>query len=202
MNSPTEDTRVPQSAGETTREAEWDRILSASARADAARVPAPTLATPSDVRGLDAEPRWWRPGWRDGLRHVGWRWIFLLPSVLFGLVWLPPLRPLRLALLAAGIQLVGLMVTIALSLAGYVVRRAARARTEPFCIFCGYDLSGLPDGYRCPECGRPYSWRLIAEYRRDPEWFIARYRALRHLPPAPQPFDAGPGPRRRRRDGT
>ena len=54
-----------------------------------------------------------------------------------------------------------------ISLAGYGLRRAAQARREPFCIFCGYNLTGLPDHYRCPECGRPYTWQMIEEYRAD-----------------------------------
>ena len=83
----------------------------------------------------------------------------------------------------------------------YVFRRAAKARREPFCIFCGYNLTGLPDRYRCPECGRPYTWQLIAEYRRDPAWFRERWRLHRELPPADAPFEAGPV-QRRRKDGT
>ena len=42
---------------------------------------------------------------------------------------------------------------------------------EPFCIHCGYDLTGLPDHHTCPECGRPYTFATINEYRRDPHWF-------------------------------
>jgi len=91
---------------------------------------------------------------------------------------------------------------LAITLTGYVIRRAVRARREPFCIHCGYNLSGLPDNYRCPECGRPYTWRLIAEYRRDPRWFIERYKARQKLPPAGPTLPAGPSAKPRRRDGT
>lgn len=183
-------------------DSEWARILAEAGSSEAAGLPPPNVATPSDVRVAAEEIEWWRPGWRDGWRFVGWRWVFLLPSGLLLLALLPPARAFRPAVLAVGAKLALLMAAVALTLAAFVVRRAAQARKEPFCIFCGYNLTGLPDRYRCPECGRPYTWRLVAEYRRDPEWFIQRYRALRQLPPAGRPFEAGPVRRKRRRDGT
>ena len=91
--------------------------------------------------------------------------------------------------------------TISLSL--YLIRNAVRSRHEPFCIFCGYNLKGLPDNYRCPECGRHYTFKMIDEYRSDPAWFIQRWRARQQLPPSDQPFDVpADAPRRRSRDGT
>jgi len=137
--------------------------------------------------------------------HVGWRWVFLTPAVglvLMGAayVFYPPFRP---AILILGAKLLVFVVAVALSLAGYVIRRAANVRREPFCIHCGYNLTGLPDHYRCPECGRPYSWRVIAEYRRDPQWFIERWHAQHALPPPSAPFAARRSRRRgRTRDGT
>ncbi len=185
-------------------EAEWLRLLEQSQRPlDEAR-PTAVLATPSQLSPTVHEDiRWWRPGWEDMRRYVGWRWVFLSPALLLLLCAIPAWRwpSVFNPFVLVGAKLAVFMGAVALTLAGYVVRRAARARREPFCIFCGYNLSGLPDHYRCPECGRPYTWRIIAEYRRDPEWFIERYRALRRLPPLAAPFDAGPV-RRRRRDGT
>jgi len=183
---------------------EWERVLSESQRPLDAGLPPDALATPAHVhRELGDEVRWWRPSWQDGWRYVGWRWILLAPAVLLLALVIPsfgwPTLFSTLFILEAKLLL--LVVAIALSLVGYVIRRAALARREPFCIFCGYNLSGLPDNHRCPECGRPYTWRLIGEYRRDPQWFIDRYRAHRRLPPADQPFAAGPV-RRKRRDGT
>ena len=191
-----------ESADAPSLESEWTRLLSDAGFAEARDLPPAVVATPQEVhRTVGDDVRWWRPGWRDGYQFVGWRWIFLLPSVFLLVLLIPPLNRLALPLIAVQLKLAVLMVAVALTLAGYVFRRAARARTEPFCIFCGYSLTGLPDRYRCPECGRPYTWRLIAEYRRDPQWFIERYRALRALPPAASPFEAGER-RRKSRDGT
>ncbi len=184
-------------------ESEWAWVLDQTDET-AARPPS-VVATPASVRpgGPDAEIRWWRPGWVDAWRHVGWRWVFLLPALGLLLLAVPALRwpSLWNVFIILELKLLIFVTAIALTLAGYVVRRAARARREPFCIFCGYNLTGLPDHYRCPECGRPYTWRLIAEYRRDPQWFIERYAAARRLPPADVPFDAG-AVRRPSRDGT
>jgi hypothetical protein len=105
--------------------------------------------------------------------------------------------------LAAGVAKMGLLlIAAAISVVGYVLNRAVRARREPFCIFCGYNLTGLPDHYRCPECGRPYTWSEIEEYRQDPQWFIERWKARQSLPPADVPLAAKPSRRPRSRDGT
>lgn len=171
-----------------------------------AQIPPDMSATPADVRVRpDEEICWWRPGWEDVARHVGWRWVLLSPAI--GLVllyvgtWYVPLP--RGVMWMLEIKLLVFVVAIAFSLAGFVVRRIIRARREPFCIYCGYNLTSLPDNYRCPECGRPYTWALIAEYRRDPQWFIERWRQRHDLPPVQAPFAAGTTQRsKRRRDGT
>jgi hypothetical protein len=170
-----------------------------------AQVPETPAGTPSDVPPQpQGEIIWWKPDWQDAVRHLGYRWIYLLPAVLLllmaaGAVFLRGFRDIFLVL---GIKLFLVVVAIAASLAGHVFRCAAKARKEPFCIHCGYNLTGLPDDYRCPECGRPYTWRAIEEYRRDPQWFIERYYLQQRLPPPATPFAAGPGRRRRSRDGT
>lgn len=167
-------------------------------------LPSEPLGTPTDipVPPEDGMP-WWRPGWRDIIPHIGYRWVFLLPAVLvvalFLASWIfPGLRSLFFIL---GFKLLLIVIAIAVSLAGYFIRVATRVRTEPFCIHCGYNLTGLPDHYRCPECGRRYTWQAINEYRRDPQWFIERYYLQRKLPPPPAPFTTGKL-RRRSRDGT
>ena len=83
-----------------------------------------------------------------------------------------------------------------------MLRTAVRQRPDPFCIHCGYSLTGLPDGHRCPECGRTFSFRVIEEYRRDSHWFIQRYKMRHDLPVAEVPFAAGEVRRARSRDGT
>ena len=173
------------------------------------QMPPSVVASPSDLRvNPDERLTWWTPGWHDVAEHVGYRWIFLLPALgllllLAAGVFMPGLRGVVLIL---EFKLFIAVAAIGVSLAGYVIRRAVKARREPFCIHCGYNLSGLPDNYRCPECGRPYTWRLIAEYRRDPRWFIERYKAHQKLPPRQAGFPAGPAPRSRpkrpSRDGT
>ena len=122
------------------------------------QLPPTILATPSHVSPLSGEEiRWWRPRWQDAWRHVGYRWIFLLPAVAL-LIWLALaiLSPaLFEVLIVLGIKLGIFMVAVALTLGGYVLRRAAQARREPFCIYCGYSLNGLTEP-RCPECGQAF----------------------------------------------
>jgi len=167
------------------------------------------LASPDPIvpRGTEGDEliRWWRPGWGELVRHVGYRWVFLVPAVVLLVLGLASLffTPVAGSLALLGVKMIGIGVAVAVSLAAYVIRVAVQARTEPFCIFCGYDLTGLPDHYRCPECGRQYTWELIAEYRRDPQSFIHRWKALRKLPESYPPFAAGAVPRRHRaKDGT
>lgn len=159
-----------------------------------ARLPPSIVATPSELRaGPDDEIRWWRPSWQDAVQFVGWRWMFLAPAgvllaMLLGAIFF---QRWRLALVIVGAKLLVFTGAVAVSLAAWVFRRAAQARKEPFCIHCGYNLTGLPDNYRCPECGRPYNWRVIEEYRRDPQWFIERWKMHRELPNSSAPFEAG-----------
>lgn len=171
-----------------------------------ARVPSPIEATPSHLNlGRDENPTWWTPGWDDVHQFVGWRWILLLPAVacvlvLFGGWYYPMFRAIAVFM---GIKLGLLALAIAVSLAGYVTRMALRAGTEPFCIFCGYNLSGLPDHHRCPECGRSYSHAVIAEYRKDPHWFVERWKLSHSIPTPNAPFESGQVVRKHRaRDGT
>jgi predicted RNA-binding Zn-ribbon protein involved in translation (DUF1610 family) len=167
-------------------------------------LPPNIVATPSEVRqSAGEEISWWQPGWHDSVQYVGWRWLFLAPAIvllamLVGAFFFPPLR---FILLIFGAKLLIFIGAVAMSLAAWVSRLAARARKEPFCIHCGYSLIGLPDNYRCPECGRPHTWRVIEEYRRDPLWFKKRYEMQRDLPAADVPFEAG-AVRRKPRDGT
>lgn len=186
-------------------------ISSMSAYGDESRpleeqMPPPVAATPEDVTQTSGEEiRWWRPGWQDVVHHVGWRWILLSPAIGLALIyaasWYLPIS--RNLMWMLQFKILVFEAGIAISLAAYVVRKIIRARQEPFCIFCGYDLSTLPKSYRCPECGRPYTWDLIAEYRRDPQWFIERWRLRNNIPTAQPPFAAGAIPRKNRnRDGT
>ncbi len=169
------------------------------------QIPPAVIASPGEVRAAPEDIVWWRPSWQDAVEFVGWRWLFLAPAVVLLLLLAGAIffQRWRVVLFILGVKLLGIVAAIAFSLAGYVVKRAARARTEPFCIHCGYCLTGLPDNYRCPECGRPYTWRVIQEYRRDPQWFIERWKLQQNLPSAYTPIDALPSRRSRRGgDGT
>ena len=74
------------------------------------------------------------------------------------------------------------------------IRNVVKARRDPFCIHCGYSLQGLADSGTCPECGRPYLFSLVEEYRKDPHFFVERYRSSRQLPTRVAAFAAGDGP--------
>lgn len=173
---------------------------------DSSLVPPESAGIPGEMRQDHEGPiQWWRPDWRDVYRSGGRRWLLVIPLFLLLVLGIAALVGLGFHghLFGFGFKAVLLAVGGVISLTGYGIRRAAQARKEPFCIFCGYNLTGLPDRHRCPECGRAYTWRMIEEYRRDPQFFIERWKAGRKLPSTDTPFDAGPVRRRRRaRDGT
>ena len=168
------------------------------------QLPPTSVASPSELRPRNAsDMRWYKPSLGQTLQLLGWRWVYFLPAAVmilalgFGLshLWFLPL-------------LIGswkLMVIAIVVPTGYAIKNAKdilRNRKEPFCIHCGYDLSGLPDNHTCPECGESYNFRLIEEYKRDPQWFIDRYYKHRELPPVEAPFEARISKRPRSRDGT
>lgn len=156
------------------------------------------------MRDLGDDVTWWTPSWRDRARAVGWKWVFAIPAavvagLLVGSLWY---GKLLMPLWFVGVKVVSISLVIPAVLLLEVVRGCIAARKEPFCIHCGYGLTGLPDQHTCPECGRPYSFALIEEYKRDPHWFIKRY-AMRHdLPVKDAPFAAGPVASSPSSDGT
>lgn len=167
-------------------------------------VPPANYASPHEMRVEAGEQvRWYKPSPLEALRLMGWRVIWFLPAVLvIALICWIPLRPHYLQFLLASWKLLIPAIGLPLGFAIGAAKHAIRNRKEPFCIHCGYDLTGLPDGHRCPECGRPFSLRLIDEYRKDPHWFIDRYRNYRDLPDRDVPFEAGKVLRKKSRDGT
>jgi predicted RNA-binding Zn-ribbon protein involved in translation (DUF1610 family) len=174
------------------------------------RVPRESVASPSQLRLAPGEEvRWWKPGASEALKLLGWRWIYFIPAMLLiALVLYMPWRPQWWQLIIAWWKLVVIAVALPLGIAVRAVKTAIRNRREPFCIHCGYDLTGLQDNHTCPECGQGYSFRVIDEYRRDPHWFIERYKSHGNIPQRDVPFPAGPVgsnsavKRRRSRDGT
>jgi hypothetical protein len=169
-------------------------------------LPPPLLASPSDMVHpvFDESTPFWKPGLGDILKHLGWRWILFVPAllviaVLAAIPWQPAMFGL---IFAGGGKLLLISIGIAITAAGKAVGSAIKTRKGPFCIHCGYDLTGLPEGHLCPECGRPFLLRLIEEYRRDPHWFVHRYKNRTNSPIADTPFLAGPVRRKKSRDGT
>jgi len=139
--------------------------------------------------------------------HIGWRWVLVLPvvavSVLF-VVYL--LLPRWIRVRGSWIFIFGryaiMFVALPFVVVGYAISKAVYGRKDPFCIHCGYDLSGLPDHHHCPECGLPYNWATIEEYRRDPKWFIHRWRELKNHPEMYGGFEAGSVRSPKSRNGT
>jgi hypothetical protein len=159
--------------------------------------------TPTSDPAWLPDPRepFWKPSFGESFRYAGWRLIasgllllvvMAVPIVLcvFGQVWILSFW-----------KFIAVGVATPIVLAASAVRTAMQTRRAPFCIHCGYSLEGLPDHHSCPECGRPYSHHLIADYQRDPAWFVHRCKLRQSLPATHAPFEAGPS-RRRSRDGT
>jgi hypothetical protein len=145
----------------------------------------------------------WKPSPADAMKHLGWRWVLFLPALaVFAAMVALPFYGMTGMLFIGGGKLLILCVGLAITTAGGALKSAIKQRTDPFCIHCGYDVTGLPDGHNCPECGRPFTLRLIDEYRRDPQWFVQRYQHRKNKPIADAPFLAGPVRRKKSRDGT
>lgn len=132
--------------------------------------------------GTDKPEVWWTPGPGDIARTLGWWWV---PVILGGTLVIAAVvvtfmaGVIGIGVWAAEVKLIALLVGAGLSLAGFKMKRLVHARNDLFCIHCGYSLDALPDPGVCPECGRGYTGGIIREYRKDPEFFKQRYRALR-----------------------
>lgn len=167
-------------------------------------VPDDATASPVDGYWFDENTHWYKPTLTETATLLGWRWIYAAPLLLLiaSLCFFPRAA---IPVLVNGLSWKLIIILVALPLAafGKAARNVVKNRRDQFCIHCGYSLSGLPDNHRCPECGQPYRWQLIDEYRRDPAFFVQRQKAARTLPPPDHaPFAAGAVRRRRSRDGT
>lgn len=174
------------------------------------QVPRDAAASPTELLPAyvdqGAEPRWYLPSAAETARLLGWRWILFAPAItLIVLVLWIPTEPAMIQFLIGWWKLWVIAGALPAGVAINMAKHAIRSRRDPFCIHCGYGLTGLPDGHTCPECGRQFLHRIIEEYRRDPHWFIKRHRMAASLPKADVPFEARvtTSPRRKRsRDGT
>ena len=145
---------------------------------------APLHASPEDVQFAPGEPeRWYLPDWGETIKLLGWRVVLFIPALgLVLLVLAMPLRPWAvLQWLLNWWRVWVFAVVVPTLIAIDRVKNAIRSRPDPFCIHCGYGLTGLPPEHTCPECGARYTPALIEEYKRDPHWFIQRYRANRKI---------------------
>ncbi len=164
-------------------------------------LPGTAVGSPSGVDSGEGEEMWYRPDWMETARLVGWRWISVLPIIGVGVaVIMEPAVAMRFMIV--GWKVVAFLVALPMVMVGKAWKSALAGRKEPFCIHCGYGLTGLPDGHNCPECGRRFSLAVAEEYRRDPTWFIERYRMHKSAPVTVVPFEAGPVRRKKSRDGT
>ncbi len=165
--------------------------------------PGPPGDTHRSVTNVLGEIPWWRPNAGDVARVLGWRWVLMGPAMVVGL-GLPLLAlfghsPLLKLLAPLSVKLLITAWGVILSLATWGVQKVVRARRDPFCIHCGYSLTGLGESGTCPECGRGYTRALMEEYRKDPDFFAHRHKVVRKHPEA-TPFAAGEG--RTADDGT
>jgi hypothetical protein len=167
--------------------------------------PPQSIASPCELKAArGSEVPFWLPGWGEKLKHLGWRWVLVVPSLALVAVLVLGLFDSRAwpLLFSLGLKIIIMVCAMPVLLMMDLARTAIKKKNEPFCIHCGYDLVGLPDNYCCPECGRPYTFAVIEEYRRDPHWFIKRWKTHHEIPLADAPFAAGVTKSRRSRDGT
>jgi hypothetical protein len=143
------------------------------------------LATLADIEpDGDGKIDWWKPGWGDVWKHLPWTYgwaavvLVVLVGAFFALMFIGYVRDLFWSGLDFW-RMAGLLIAVLAAGSTVAIKKVLGKRTGPFCIHCGYALDGLPDHYNCPECGRPYSFALIEDYRRDPAWFILRWKKFK-----------------------
>ena len=151
--------------------------------------------SPANQPADEPSPPYWQPSHGETIKLLGWRWLLVLPAVamialtVYGLFIGNPF----LAYNMCGFGVITLVVILPAVVLGHAARTAVSMRKEPFCIHCGYDLTSMPDHYRCPECGRPYTFAQINEYRHNPWWYIQRRKIASQAPAAQVPL-AMPAP--------
>ncbi len=158
-----------------------------------------------DVAEYDPNATFWTPDWKERARLMGWRWAIVGGLVLLALAfgWMMLFHGKMFVLSFGGLlfKLAGVVVAGTISLMVWLRKSATQYRRDPFCIYCGYSMEGLQDGDRCPGCGRPCSFAVCREYKRDPQWFVHRYKQRATTPVESVALDAGPV-RRASNDGT
>ena len=152
----------------------------------------PIVTPPAGPSSLPT--RYYLPTMGERLRLMGWRNVLWLPPLAV-LIWIGlSLRHGFAGLWSLAYWWKAIVFAFAIPLAA-AIRTTATAlskRSDPFCIYCGYSLTGLPHPpgmrFTCPECGGEVDAAESQEYARDPHWFIQR-RSARH--PTDTGFAAG-----------
>jgi hypothetical protein len=160
-----------------------------------AREPLDALA-PEFVTFMEKDVPWFRPNMRELAAAMGWRWLIVIPLLaVLALIPLSYFFPwlLHTAVLNLEVKLFILAIGGIITTVLYVAKNTVASRRDLFCIHCGYTIDGLGDEGTCPECGRAFHVSVIREFKKDPHFFQARWRALKHAPRY-QPFESGTGP--------
>jgi hypothetical protein len=164
--------------------------------------PVDMLAAPLDalspdfVTMFDGKTPWWRPGAKEVAKAIGWRWAILLPLIAVALgipVAAMLMGRFSLQFLGGEIKFMIMAIGASISIVLYAMKRAVNVRKDDFCIHCGYCVHGLGTSGQCPECGRHFNLAIIGEYKKDPHFFVDRWRALQDAPKG-FAFPAGDGP--------
>ncbi len=152
--------------------------------------------SPDFVTFLDKDVPFYRPGALDIAKTIGWRWVLLVP-ILMVIAALPMTlflpRPVMVQVVQVELKLVLLAIGGGVTIVLWAVRNAINTRADLFCIHCGYNIEGLGEEGTCPECGRNFQLPIIREFKKDPHFFVARWKAIKDAPKA-VPFTAGDGP--------
>src|SRR5437762_828208 len=94
-------------------------------------VPPDNLASPGEMEWGE-HVTWWRPGFAESLKYLGWRWLLLLPAIaLIVILVMSPFNPLlwRLLFIGGG-KLLVLIVGLPFMLAGRALSQAVKERRE------------------------------------------------------------------------
>lgn len=151
--------------------------------------------SPDFVTVFDGTTPWWRPRMADIAKVIGWRFIFLIPALalVIGIPVMMVYAPRASSqMLGMEIKLLLFSIGVCISTVIWAMKNVTKARKDYFCIHCGYTVDGLADKGTCPECGRGFSRGMIEEYKKDPHFFVDRWRAVKTAPKF-KPFAAGQG---------
>jgi hypothetical protein len=171
-------------------------LIPPAIHATAADVPEPIDALrPDNWTIFSGDTVWWRPGWAEIARAIGWWWFALVPSALgaIGLIAGMVFAFQRHFPIEMAIKLAFFLAAIAITIVIRASKRSVRVRKDTFCVHCGYSMEGAGDMGTCPECGRAFSRWVSEEFRKDPHFFAMRHEILRRAPRF-EPFAAGVGP--------